>query len=230
MNIIAHRGYSAKYPENTLASFQAAIDLGADMIELDVVLSSDDVPVIIHDETLNRTTNGKGPVSKLSLEQLQQLDAGSWFNSEFKNEKIPTLDQVLQLIAGKISINIEIKAEAVKKDSPTVETQVLELVKKYKMEGATIISSFLDTPLFRISKMTKDVPIAYLIDHSMTDENHHTLELLQPSAIHLAINHLKTEDMDYASVHQIPVRVYTVNNVAQMKRAPRLLCRRNFYE
>ena len=83
--VVAHRGYRGKFPENTLAAFEAAIDVEADMIELDVCLTSDRVPVVIHDETLDRTTDGKGLVSEHSLSDLKKLDAGSWFSAEFRN-------------------------------------------------------------------------------------------------------------------------------------------------
>ena len=84
--VVAHRGYRGLYPENTLAAFEAAIAVGADMVELDVCLTRDRVPVVIHDKTLYRTTDGKGLVSEHSLSELKELDAGSWFSSEFKGE------------------------------------------------------------------------------------------------------------------------------------------------
>ena len=93
--VVAHRGYSAQYPENTVSAFEAAIDAGADMIELDVCLTKDRVPVVIHDKTLERTTDGNGLVSELTLSKLKKLDAGSWFSPEFKGLTIPTLEEIL---------------------------------------------------------------------------------------------------------------------------------------
>ncbi len=98
LEIIAHRGYSAIAPENTMAAFYAAIEHQADSIEFDVQLSADGVPVIIHDATLDRTTNGTGKVIETTLEQLKELDAGYWFNSVFAKEKIPTFQEVLSSI------------------------------------------------------------------------------------------------------------------------------------
>ena len=100
MKIIGHRGYSAKYPENTLAAFQAAMDVGADMIEFDILLSKDNIPVIIHDDTLNRTTNGKGRVATYTLAELKKLDAGN-------GETIPTFEELLELTQKKIFLHIE---------------------------------------------------------------------------------------------------------------------------
>ncbi|MEJ2581150.1 MAG: glycerophosphodiester phosphodiesterase family protein, partial [Acidobacteriota bacterium] len=90
--VIAHRGFSGAAPENTLAAVRAAIEVGADMAEIDVTLSADMQVVVIHDATLDRTTNGSGEVSRFALEDLRKLDAGSWFDPSFAGEIIPTLD------------------------------------------------------------------------------------------------------------------------------------------
>lgn len=96
MLVIAHRGASGHAPENTLAAFRKAVSLGATFIETDLQLSRDAHVVAIHDDSVDRTTNGKGPVHDLSLAELRQLDAGSWFGSEFSGERIPTLEEILQ--------------------------------------------------------------------------------------------------------------------------------------
>ncbi len=109
--ILAHRGASAYAPENTMAAFKKAIEMNADGIELDVHLSKDGYIVIIHDERVDRTTDGKGEVKDFSLDELKKLDAGSWFSDEYKGEKIPTLEELLSLIKNtEIYLNIEIKA------------------------------------------------------------------------------------------------------------------------
>ena len=108
--VLAHRGYSAKAPENTMAAFELALAVGADGIELDVHMTRDGEIVVIHDDTLDRTTNGKGPVSDQTMAELRELDAGSWFSPEFAGERIPTLKLVLELIKDKdVLLNIEIK-------------------------------------------------------------------------------------------------------------------------
>jgi len=96
MLVIGHRGASGHAPENTLAAFRKAVALGATFIETDLQLSRDAHFVAIHDPTVNRTTNGKGSVHDLTLAQLRNLDAGSWFGSEFTGERIPTLEEILQ--------------------------------------------------------------------------------------------------------------------------------------
>ena len=110
MKIAAHRGVSSLAPENTLAAFSKAPELGCEWIELDVQLTQDDVPVVIHDKTVDRCTNDTGIVSEMTLESLKSLDAGSWFNESYSDERIPTLEEVL-LLAKEINlkVNIEIK-------------------------------------------------------------------------------------------------------------------------
>ena len=103
--VYAHRGASAEFPENTLAAFRRALELGVDGIELDVHVSADGVPMVIHDATVDRTTNGVGAVSMLTCQELQSLDAGA-------GERIPTLGEVLDLVGSRLRIDIEVKADA----------------------------------------------------------------------------------------------------------------------
>jgi len=110
-NLIAHRGYSAMAPENTLASFQAALEQPIAGVEFDVHLSADGIPVVIHDATVDRTTNGQGKVAEKTVAQLQALDAGSWFDSRFAKETIPTLEEVLALFSRtSVQLYIEFKS------------------------------------------------------------------------------------------------------------------------
>lgn len=107
--VIAHRGFSALFPENTLPAFEAAISACADMIEFDVRLTRDNRLVVIHDETVDRTTNGQGRVRDLSLGELYHLDAGSWFGPAFAGTRIPSLESALKDLAGHCLINLELK-------------------------------------------------------------------------------------------------------------------------
>ncbi len=106
---VGHRGAPARAPENTLAAFEEAIRIGVDAIELDVHLSKDGVPVVIHDGSVDRTTDGQGPVAALTLRDLQALDAGSWFGPRFRAERIPSLAQALECARGRCGLIIEIK-------------------------------------------------------------------------------------------------------------------------
>ncbi|MCB2214984.1 glycerophosphodiester phosphodiesterase [Desulfofustis glycolicus] len=161
---IAHRGLSSRYPENTLAAFRAAIDAGAGMIELDVTLSRDRRLVVIHDSTVNRTTNGRGRVNTLTMAQLRRLDAGSWFAERFAGEPVPSLEQVLDAVGGKVLINIEIKPEAFEPRAPhdAVERQIVEMVTERQMAADVLISSFAWRVLARIRALSANLAIGLL--------------------------------------------------------------------
>lgn len=162
--IIAHRGFKKNYPENTVAAFDAAIENGAVMIELDVSLSKDREVVVIHDDTLDRTTNGTGLICDYTLAELKKLDAGNWFSKEFKNEKIPTLKEILDKYVHKTTINIEIKPEAFEFDATddSIEKQIIKLIKEFNCFNSIIISSFEKKIIHRISKMTEKPLLAFL--------------------------------------------------------------------
>jgi glycerophosphoryl diester phosphodiesterase len=112
MRIIAHRGACARAPENTLAAFRLALRAGVGMIELDVHLTADGIPVVIHDATLSRTTDGEGRVAERTLADLRGLSAGAWFDERFRNERVPSLEEVFRLVGRRAEINVEIKGEA----------------------------------------------------------------------------------------------------------------------
>ena len=135
---IAHRGWSEKFPENTLAAFRAANDLGVDMVEVDVRLTKDGELVAMHDWEVSRTTNGTGLVSQLTLKQIKSLDAGSWLDERFSGEKVPTLKEVLDLVRGKSGILIEVKRPG--KGTERVIERILELVDDFP--GSLIVQSF----------------------------------------------------------------------------------------
>ena len=154
--IFAHRGTSAHAPENTLASFELALSQGADAIELDANLSADGEVVIIHDSTVDRTTDGHGRVAQLSLKELRSLDAGSFFSEKYRGEKIPRLEEVFETVGKKMFINVELKNSASPRD-PLVE-KVCALVKKHSMEKRIILSSFLTSDLKRAKRLLPEVP------------------------------------------------------------------------
>ncbi len=161
---IAHRGVKELYPENTLVSFQAALNGNAQMIELDVALSADRQLVVIHDETLDRTTDSKGSVSKKSLEELRKLDAGGWFDSRFKGERIPTLQEVIDLVGKDSVLNIEIKKEYFEESDSedTIEKQVLRHIIKNNLLDYSIVSSFQIKYLQRLRKLEPNLNLAYV--------------------------------------------------------------------
>ena len=127
-------------PENTLAAFQNAIDLGVDMIEIDVEQTSDSIVVVIHDSKVDRTSNGTGSVDSLSYSYVKTLDAGSWFDKKYENERISTLDETLQLINGKVILLIEIKEG--NERYPGIEQRTVEAIQQFNAHSWTIVQSF----------------------------------------------------------------------------------------
>ena len=137
--IIAHRGASAWAPENTMAAFEKAVELGAEAIEVDVQLTADRVLVVLHDDTLDRTTNGSGPLNRNTLAQLKDLDAGSWFDSKFAGEQIPTLKEVLVWARGRCRVDIEVKTRTAR-EIPVQD--FARIINEADMESQVAITSF----------------------------------------------------------------------------------------
>ncbi|UUV99509.1 glycerophosphodiester phosphodiesterase [Vagococcus luciliae] len=143
IKVIAHRGSKGTHPENTLPAFQEAIDIEADGIELDVQLTRDGQLVVIHDEKINRTTNAKGWVKDLTVAEIKELDAGSWFAEEYKDTSIPTLEEVLNLLKhNRFSglLNIELKTDRI--EYLGIEQKVLRALEQADLSCTVVLSSF----------------------------------------------------------------------------------------
>lgn len=142
MNVcMAHRGWSGKAPENTMTAIRLALaEPAIQGIEVDVQLSRDGVPILMHDFTLERTTNGTGLVKDHTLEELRKLDAGSWMNERFAGERIPTLEEALLAVKGRCTLNIELKATL--EMYPGLAEKVLELLEKHEMKDQVYMTSF----------------------------------------------------------------------------------------
>jgi glycerophosphoryl diester phosphodiesterase len=158
--IFAHRGASAYAPENTLAAFEVAVEQKADAIELDAHITADGHVVVIHDDTVDRTTNGTGKVIELSLHDIQQLDAGSSFHRIFRGEHIPTLEDIFAMIGKRIFINIELKEKGFRASS--LPEKIASLLRKYDLSDSVLISSFNINDLRSIHKILPEISIALL--------------------------------------------------------------------
>lgn len=134
--VAAHRGASRLAPENTVSAFRTALANGAAALELDVQVTSDGQVIVLHDSRVDRTTDGDGAVRSLSAGQLGSLDAGSWYSSDFVGERVPTLEQVLELTRGKARLNIELKSAA------SDAERVIELVCRHEAVDRVVIMSF----------------------------------------------------------------------------------------
>jgi glycerophosphoryl diester phosphodiesterase len=164
VEIIAHRGASGLAPENTLAAMQLAIDIGVDWIELDVRQTLDRVLVCVHDETLNRTTTGKGHVITLNYKKIKQFDAGSWFSPEFSEERIPSLNEVLKLINGQCKLLIEVKGTQLLQYK--IAENLLTLIKKHNAEKWVVIQSFNSDFLKKAYRLNPALKFNNLVNYS----------------------------------------------------------------
>lgn len=219
--VIGHRGFPEVAPENTLVSFERAIAAGVRMVECDVALSQDGEVVVIHDDTLDRTTDGKGPVSARTLAELKALDAGAWFGRAFAGERIPTLAELLQLTRDRgVAINVEIKAEAVTRGKAAggIEEKVAVLVAAAGMERATVVSSFEALAIARMREVHPRLPTAFLIDGKMARPAAEYAEKLACGALHLSARKNGESQVKGVKAAGLDVRLYTVNDPEMARR------------
>lgn len=219
--IVAHRGYRQKYPENTLAAYKAAVEAGVSMIELDVNFSRDRKVVVIHDATLERTTDGHGAVSDNTMAELKKLDAGSWFDPRFADQHLPELSEVLDLVNGRARVNIEIKAHAYEHNHPpdAIEKQVVELVKQKNMQDSILISSFEIDILVQIASMQEPAAIALI---SKTPVSNRIIEICTSLKVfswhpdHLIVTPRQVDMMHVAGLKVFPYNVDTYEDYVKM--------------
>jgi len=218
--VIAHRGASYYAPENTLPAFELALDMGANVIELDVTLSSDRVPVIFHDKYMDKKSSGTGMVITRDLKYIKSLDAGKWFSKKFKETKILTLEEFLEWIKGRIAVNIEIKKE-VQLLSPDIsaEEKIVDLVEKYGMTEHVFYSSFSYTCIKKLKLIHENIPVAVLYDPKQLKrvEPAELVERLHADLFNCSWRELKTHWRHELQKKNIPVLVYTVNQLNRMK-------------
>jgi glycerophosphoryl diester phosphodiesterase len=174
--IIAHRGASSIAPENTLIAMQLAAEMGARAVEFDVSLTKDEEAIVLHDETLQRTTNGKGKVAKTTLQQIKKLDAGSWFAPPYAGMQIPTFAETLRFIATQpLQMNIEIKPTP--NCAEITAEKVVQILHRYPPKKTPLISSFKMQSLRTVYALDKNLPLAWLT-HSWRADFEKILEKL----------------------------------------------------
>jgi glycerophosphoryl diester phosphodiesterase len=215
--VIAHRGFSSAAPENTIAAVRAAIEIKADMVEIDVTLTADGHIVVIHNETLDRTTNGSGKVFRFTLAELQKLDAGSWFDPSFAGERIPSLDAVLDEVEGRILINVEIKSEAVDRG---IVPMVAAAIQRQGMVDQVVVSSSSPTALQQMHSEAPEIRTAVLYNTKF-HKGRDSVEIvtdLGASVFHIKRQRLTGKMLRRCREHDIPVGIYTVNKPARMRR------------
>lgn len=200
--VIGHRGAPKEAPENTLRSFQRALELGADMVELDAQETADGYLICMHDYDVSRTTNGEGMVEELTLDEIRSFDAGD-------GARVPLVSEVLDLARGKMGVNIELKI-------PGTENKVLALVKERKMIDSILISSFIHESIKDIRELDANIPTAILFNQPMDDLIAYSLDI-GANAINPLFNAVDEDMVKSAKDANLNVFPWTVNDQEIMK-------------
>lgn len=207
----AHRGASGHAPENTLAAFSLALAMGAQMAELDIQQTADDRLVVMHDDTLERTTSGKGALWQKNLAELQAYDAGSWYDPHFADERLPTIEQVVALVRGKMKLNIEVKLHGHERE---VAKLVVTTLRREKFEAACIVTSFGHDIADQIKALAPELQVGYIFG------KREFREALFAGPVDILSAHYRLVDAQFirqARSHGKQVYVWTVNEASTMR-------------
>lgn len=218
--VFGHRGSMAYAPMNTLAAFELAYTQGAAGIELDVHRSKDGHPVIVHNFTLDETTNGKGAVSDKSLAELKALDAGSWYADDFAGERIPSLDEVFESLGKKLLINIEIKSVLPNTDG--LEQATADSIQRHQMQARILVSSFNPYALRRFKRMLPTVMTGLLYAPAMRTDIQSATADTPHQARHPHHNMIDETYMRWAKTNHYYVNTWTVNSPERARELKKL--------
>lgn len=227
--LIAHRGASAIAPERALASYQLAMDMGADFIEIDLQMTKDGVLVAFHDDTVDRTTDGSGKVAEMDLADIKELDAGSWFNAEkpdrAKDEyvgiQVPTLEEIFTAFGDSANYYIETKQPD---ESEEMEENLLELLDQFELveesqpDGKVVIQSFSADSLNTIHQLDDDIPLIQLMDDlEQVIPSPETFELYREYAVGIGVSHRKADEAYIAAAREagLLVHPFVVDKLAE---------------
>lgn len=216
--ILGHRGAKKHAPENTLAAFTLALEQGADGVELDAKLSADGHVVVHHDVTVDRTTDGSGRVSQLSLSALRELDAGSFFSENFRAEKIPTLDEVFESIGGRAFINVELTNYSTPRDD--LVQKVCELVRRHAMQDRILFSSFFAGNLKKAAHYLPEVPRGLLAQVSLLGlwARSFGFDFGDYAALHPYVSDVTAQQVQRVHKLKRRINVWTVNTQEDLRR------------
>jgi glycerophosphoryl diester phosphodiesterase len=212
---IAHRGASGQYPENTRLAFAKAIEAGVDMIELDCQLSGDGHVVVFHDEHLRRTAGARGSVWSKDLDQLKKLDIGRWRKKSFSGERILTLEEALEILAGKVDLCLEIKNYP--KSLPGIELKVLFILSHYDHLDRTIVSSFDYRSLARVRELAPDARLGLICASPVKQDPFEVANRLAATSLHVEKKLATREFIARAWDEGLDVYVWTVNELREME-------------
>jgi len=214
--VIGHRGAAALAPENTLAGFRKAAELGCTWVEFDVRLTADDRLAVIHDATVDRTTTGSGLVRAMPLAQVMMLDAGVHFHRDFQEEWVPSLSQTIRELARLgLAANVEIKCDP---GDATVAADVLVrlLEKEWHAASPPLISSFHHEALFAVHERSRSLPIGVLVK-TLQEDWRGAMDRLNAATLHVGDRNLSEADLVYAVSEGCEVGVYTINTGARAR-------------
>lgn len=205
---IGHRGAAAYAPENTVAGFDEAIRLGAKAVEFDLRMTADGTPVVLHDETVDRTTNGTGPVALYDRFDLLTLDAGSWMHPRFTGTRIPTLEEALMAIGPKARPVIELKV-------PMAAEVVLRALRRYDLEEEAVVLCFIDDWLLPFRRASRDLSLGVLAE-SWSQELPSRARYLAAELVCLNVDALGNPQVAACEAQGLEVWCYTANDVGMV--------------
>lgn len=209
--VIAHRGASAYAPENTLVAFHLAHEMGAKWVECDVRRTKTNDLVTIHDSTLKTTTNGFGQISNANINQVRKLDAGSWFSSQFKQQRVPSLDQVMLVCSrGGMSLNIEIKGPLF--DRQTVPLLVQYLARYWPIDGPNLLISSRSKRMLRdLRLLAPQLPLSF-ITNRLNQRHLEFMRSINAFSCHIRTDGLSQQVIDSVKALNMRIGVFTIND------------------
>ena len=201
-----------------MSAFRLAAELGADGVELDVQLCKDGEAVVIHNFTVDRTTNGRGRVRDLTLAELLRLDAGNWYAPEFAGERIPTLAQVLHELGPRLFLNIELKVTT--RFSGALAAEVVRLIEDSQMAHRVVVSSFDPLVLWRVRRLNRSIPLGLLVapDQPLYLRNRWLQPLVRPQFLHPRWDTVSQESLAAARRQGLRVSPWTCNDPVALRR------------
>jgi|LGOV01.1.fsa_nt_gb glycerophosphoryl diester phosphodiesterase len=208
VKITAHRGSSIDAPENTLSAIEAAVNNGADFVEIDVQETKDSKLILLHDKSFKRTTGIDKSPWELTLNEIKQLDAGSWFDAEYKDEKIPTLEEVIEYSKGKINLNIEIKTD---KHNENLVSEVVRVIKENGIIDTCVVTSIDYEALEEVEKYESEIKTGYIMFIALGDLNKLNIDFY-------SIEETVVSKKFINNAHRIgrEVHVWTINTIESM--------------
>jgi glycerophosphoryl diester phosphodiesterase len=216
MRLIAHRGASGLAPENTLASFRLALELGAEAVEFDVHQAADKELVVIHDESLRRTAGRPEQIRDLSWQELCRFDVGSWFDRRFAAERIPRLGEVMDLVGKRAEVHLELKRGSAY--YPGIEGRVVEFLRRRRTLQTCVVSSFDHQALRAVRALEPKARLGYLLDDAPIETVWEDAKELAVESLHMSLRQVTAARVAGGHRRRLQVLVYTVDEPAEARR------------